>query len=97
LLSHDESTYRSGEVSAFRWFFAGLEPFFSKGRGRSIMVSKFIAQHPSVDIVTLSEKEWKIAVSEHPELEDSDPILNYYPRSANAWIEPKKDNYLTIK
>jgi hypothetical protein len=97
LLSHDESTYRSGEVSAFRWFFAGLEPFFSKGRGRSIMVSKFIAQHPSVDIVTLSEKEWQNAVSQHPELEDSDPILNYYPRSANAWIEPKKDNYFDNK
>ena len=78
------TTYRSGEVSAFLWFFAGLEPFFSKGRGRSkykcIMVSKFIAQHPSVDIVTLSEKEWKIAVSQHPDLEDTDPILNYYPR-----------------
>ena len=61
------------------------------------MVSKFIAQHPSVDIVTLSEKEWQNAVSQHPELEDSDPILNYYPRSANAWIEPKKDNYFDNK
>ena len=61
------------------------------------MVSKFIAHHPSVDIVTLREKEWQNAVSEHPELEDSGPILNFNPRSANAWIEPKRIITLTIK
>ena len=33
------------------------------------------------------------AIIAHPELLESDPILNYFPKSANAWIEPKKDNY----
>ena len=42
LLSHDESTFKSGEILMFRRMFPGLEPFFSKGQGRSIMLSMFI-------------------------------------------------------
>lgn len=30
---------------------------------------------------------------QYPNLDDDDDLINYYPRSANAWIEPKKDNY----
>jgi hypothetical protein len=32
-------------------------------------------------------------VSVYPELNSDDDFLNYFLRSANAWIEPKKDNY----
>ena len=92
-LSHDESTFRSGEVSSERWFFPGSEPFFNKGRGRSIMVSSFIAMDSSTDIFTLSPKEWDAACRSHPELLETNSFPNYYPRSANCWIEPKKDSY----
>ncbi|CAF5122075.1 unnamed protein product, partial [Rotaria sp. Silwood1] len=44
---HDESTFRSGEVSPKRWFFKENTLFFSKGRGRSHMVSDFFVQHGS--------------------------------------------------
>ncbi|CAF1539367.1 unnamed protein product, partial [Rotaria sp. Silwood1] len=47
LIFHDESTFRSGDVSPKRWFFSENTPFFSKGRGRSHMVSDFLVQHPS--------------------------------------------------
>jgi hypothetical protein len=41
----------------------------------------------------LDEQEWIQAVTAYPELNSDDELLNYFPRSANAWIEPKKDNY----
>jgi hypothetical protein len=46
LIFHDESTFRSGEQFAKRWFIKGKELFISKGRGRSIMVSDFLVAHP---------------------------------------------------
>ena len=94
LLAHDESTFRSGEISEYRWMFPELVSFFNKGRGRSIMISGFIAQHSQSDVFILDEEEWRQAVSVYPELNSDDEIMNYFPRSANAWIEPKKDNYL---
>jgi hypothetical protein len=97
LFSHDESTYKSGEIPASRWTFPGFEPFFNKGRGRSIMLSLFIAMHDDIDIFTLNENEWKEALKKHPELDDNDDFLNYYSHSANAWIEPKKDHYFNHK
>lgn len=113
LLSHDESTFKSGrknfiakihqlnqyiifligEVSSHRWLFPSLAPFFNKGRGRSVMLSFFIVQHDEVDLLTLNADEWNNAVRAYPELLVEDEIINYLPRSANAWIEPKKDNY----
>ena len=95
LISHDETTVRSGEVPMFRWIFEFVASFFNKGRGRSIMLSMFMVQHDSTEIFELNEKEWKEALKNHPELDDEDELINYYPRSANAWIEPKKDNYFT--
>lgn len=77
----------------FRWMFPESAPFFNKGRGRSLMFSIFIVQHAFVDIFTLDEDEWKEAIKKYPDLEKEDEILNFLPRSANAWIEPKKDNY----
>lgn len=93
LISHDESTFRSGELPSHRWMFPDLAPFFNKGRGRSIMVSGFIVQHSECDVFLLDEEEWREAIKKFPEFNEEDKFLNYFPRSANAWIEPKKDNY----
>ena len=93
LLAHDESTFRSGEMSEYRWLFPKFISFFNKGRGRSIMISGFIVQHSESDIFMLDEDEWNQTVSVYPELNSADDFLNYFPRSANAWIETKKDNY----
>jgi hypothetical protein len=93
LLAHDESTFRSGEISEYRWMFPELVSFFNKGRGRSIMLSGFIAQQSESDIFMLDEQEWIQTVTAYPELNSDDELLNYFPRSANSWFEPKKDNY----
>lgn len=93
LIAHDESTFRSGEISEYRWMFPEFTTFFNKGKGRSIMFSSFIVQHNLSDVFILNDNEWKNAVTVYPELELDDDVLNYFPRSANAWIEPKKDNY----
>jgi hypothetical protein len=61
LLAHDESTYRSGEIAHSRWLFPNNTPFYNKGRGRSIMVSDFLAMHPICQIFRLDEDEWKDA------------------------------------
>ena len=34
LMNHDESSYKSGEMSKFKWRFGNNLPFYSKGRGR---------------------------------------------------------------
>ncbi|CAF4225149.1 unnamed protein product [Rotaria magnacalcarata] len=47
LIFHDESTFRSGEVSAKRWLYDNQAPFYSKGRGRSNMLSDFLVMHNS--------------------------------------------------
>lgn len=93
LISHDESIFRSGEMSAYRWILIDNPPFFNKGKGRSIMISIFMVQSDSGDLFELSEEEYSDALKENPQLSLSDADINYYPRSANAWIEPKKDNY----
>jgi hypothetical protein len=78
LLCHDESTFKSGEVPAYRWIFPHIAPFFSKGRGRSIMLSMFMVQHNESDIFTLNEAEWNEAVKAFPILKEAVPILNYF-------------------
>lgn len=93
VLSHDESTFRSGDIPKFRWIFPDIAPFFNKGKGRSLMVSAFIVQHSSCDIFKLDQTEWSDALRNYPELNDPDEFLNYFLMSPNAWIEPKKDNY----
>lgn len=93
LVSHDESIFRSGETSSYRWIFPGNAPFYNKGKGRSIMISIFMVQSDVVDLFELDEDEYMDALEAYPELDDIDDQINYYPRSANAWIEPKKDNY----
>jgi hypothetical protein len=69
ILVHDESTFKSGEVSAKRRFFGDEAPFHFKGRGRSNMVSDFIVQHESGPFFSLSPHEYQKVVVKHPQLE----------------------------
>jgi hypothetical protein len=111
LISHDESTFRSGETQLYRWIFPENAPLFNKGKGRSIMVSEFLVQHHEA-LFKLDEDEWKAAVKAYPELKRKEErekkskkkdlvqnhdFLNFYPQSASAWIEPKKDCYFNNK
>jgi len=92
LLVHDESTFRSGEVSPKRWFFKENVPFFSKGRGRSHMVSDFLVQHPSGPFFELTEDEWKQAIAKYQSL-SVDGDVNYRNRTATASINIGTDAY----
>ncbi|CAF3861221.1 unnamed protein product, partial [Rotaria sp. Silwood1] len=92
LIFHDESTFRSGEVSPKRWFFQEHTPFFSKGRGRSHMVSDFLVQHPSGPFFGLSENEWEQAVRKYQSL-SVDGDVNYLDRTATASINIGTDAY----
>ncbi|CAF4927624.1 unnamed protein product [Rotaria socialis] len=52
LIFHDESTFRSGEVSAKRWLYGDQAPFYSKGRGRSNIPSEYekaLEKYPDLD------------------------------------------------
>ena len=80
LISHDESTYKSGEIQHSRRLFPENAPFYNKGKGRSIMLSMFMVQHPKIQFVELDESEWKIAVRDHPKLAENHQFLNYFPR-----------------
>ncbi|CAF1057522.1 unnamed protein product, partial [Rotaria magnacalcarata] len=92
LIFHDESTFRSGEVSAKRWTMEGHTPFFSKGRGRSHMVSDFLVQHPNGPFFSLTDVEFHNAVKKFPSL--SIPTdLNYLKNSATAGINVGQEGY----
>ena len=52
-----------------------------------------MVQHNSVDIFKLSDAEWEEALKNHPHLKDNNQEINYYQKTANAWIEPRKDHY----
>ncbi|CAF4730061.1 unnamed protein product, partial [Rotaria sp. Silwood2] len=92
LIFHDESTFRSGEVSPKRWFFQENTPFFSKGRGRSHMVSDFLVQHPSGPFFELSENEWQQSVRKYQSLSVAGDV-NYLDRTATASINIGTDAY----
>jgi hypothetical protein len=91
-LVHDESTFKSGEVSAKRWFFGDQAPFHSKGRGKSNMVSDFLMQHPAGPFFQLDENEYKRAVDKYPELQAPSDI-EYIQRTATASIQVGRDAY----
>ena len=57
------------------------------------MVSAFIVMHHLVSIFELDEDEWQEAIENEPSLKTDDILMNFYSRSANAWVEPKKDSY----
>ncbi len=61
-MAHDESTFKSVEIQKKRWILPGCAPFFNKGRGRSIMISYFIACHDKEVFSEFSEEEWRKAL-----------------------------------
>lgn len=91
-LGHDESTFRSGEVRPKRWIIGESAPLFNKGRGKSIMVSDFLVQHPSGPFFQLDEEEWKSALKEFSDLADDDG-LRYQKYSATAMAYVGTDPY----
>ena len=92
LISHDESTFKSGETRGKRWLFPKSAPFHNKGRGRSMMLSYFTVCAED-SIFELDEQEWNSAINEHPELDESQNQMSFFNRTASAWIEPGKDCY----
>ncbi len=92
LISHDESTFRSGDTSKFKWMFPGKEPLFSKGRKRSLMVSDFVFLHPSGPFFELSDDEWLSACRDYPELEEESG-LEFLKNGASSFIALNGDNY----
>ena len=91
-LDHDESTFRSGEVSARRWIFGSEAPFFNKGRGQSHMISDFIVAHPTGPFFCLSKTEFDCAAKKYPDLL-SDTDLSFIPYSATAGINVGQGRY----
>ncbi|CAF2133833.1 unnamed protein product [Rotaria magnacalcarata] len=71
---HDESTYKSGEISAKRWIVEDNAPFYNKGRGRSIMASEFLVTHNSGPFFSLNDKEFKRASNKYPDLNNDSNI-----------------------
>lgn len=92
LLVHDESTFRSGEVSAKRWLYNDQAPFYSKGRGRSNMLSDFLVMHQSGPFFQLSPGEYDKALKKYPDLADQQDI-EYIERSASVSMHVGSDNY----
>jgi hypothetical protein len=91
-LGHDESTFRAGEISSKRWIIDDNAPFFNKGRGRSIMISDYIVQHPSGAFFRLNSQEWYNAIKKYPDLLN-DTDINYEEYSATASIIVGVDAY----
>jgi hypothetical protein len=69
LISHDESTFKSGETQSKRWIFPESAPLFNKGRGRSMMLSYFIICSSENIIFELNDNEWSNAIAEYPLLD----------------------------
>ena len=92
-LGHDESTFRSGEVSAKRWIYGDDMSLFSKGRGRSVMISDFMVSHPSGPFFNLNDKEWDEAINKYPNLLRDTDDVNYINHTASATISIGTDSY----
>ena len=93
ILDHDESNFRSGEVSHKRWTVEGKTPFFSKGQARSYMVSNFLVAHPSGPFFSLSQEEFDLAAKQYPSLNSNSNDLNFVNFSAAAGINVGQDGY----
>jgi transposase len=94
LICHDETTFKSLQTQRKRWLNENTAPFSGKGQGRSFMISGFFVQHKHEVFFELDEEEWAEAVIDYPELLVRNNV-NYYNRSANAFIQPGKDNYFS--
>ena len=96
LLCHDESTFRCGEQTAKRWIMEGKEPFISKGRGRSLMVSDFLVAHPSGPFFQLSDIEWDNCIKKYPDIVNFQGV-NYVEKTCTGSIEPGQGNYFSAE
>ncbi|CAM4866046.1 unnamed protein product [Rotaria socialis] len=94
ILFHVDSTFKSGEMPAKRWTVERNTPFFSKGHGRSHMISDFIVQHPCGPFFSLSDAEYDKAVEKFPSLSSSDD-LNYVQNSVTAGINVGVEGYFS--
>ena len=84
LSDHGASTFRRGEVLHKRWTVERKTPFFSKGQGRSHMVSDFLVAHPSGSLFSLSQEEFDLAAKQYPSLKSDNNDLNFVNCSATA-------------
>lgn len=82
-------------MSKYRWCFKNdpnwKAPFYSKGRGRTMMVSDFIVQHPSSPFIQLSDDEWAKAISKYPSLAENE--YEYIEKSPTSIITLDGSNY----
>ena len=92
LMFHDESTFRCGEQTAKRWFKKDKQPFVSKGRGKSLMVSDFLITHPSGPFFKLSENEWHKCCQKYPNIVDFHGVY-YEDKTCTGSIQPGHENY----
>ena len=92
LLFHDESTFRCNEQTAKRWFKKGKEPFVSKGKGRSLMVSDFLVSHPSGPFFKLNDAEWQRCILKYPNIVDFHGV-HYEDKTCTGSIQPGAENY----
>lgn len=79
-------------MSAKRWVMNDSSGFFSKGRGRSYMVSDFLVQHPSGPFFSLNNNEWNKAIKKYPTLGEIADV-DYVERSATASVNIGSDLY----
>ncbi|CAF4575974.1 unnamed protein product, partial [Didymodactylos carnosus] len=92
LITHDESSFRSGEISSKRWIVGDTAPFHMKGRGKTLMISDFLVAHSSGPFFRLSDQEYSKACKKYPELEDNEGV-HYEKNSATASIAIGNDSY----
>ena len=75
------------------WLFSNTASFFSKGHGRSVMISGHLVMHPSGPFFTLNEKECKEALKFYPELADGVDGVSYVEKTATGCIDVGYDSY----
>lgn len=79
-------------MASKRWMSDDITSFFSKGRGRSLMISDFLICHPSSPFFRLTDDEWRKAIRKYPSLLQNDGI-NYISGTATAEINIGGDSY----
>ena len=94
ILDHDESIFRSNEVSHKGWIVEHKTPFFSKGQGRSHMVSDFLVAHLSGPCFSLSQEEFDLAAKQYPSLKSDINDLNFIKCSVIARVNVGRDGHV---
>ena len=74
-------------------FLTTMHRFFSKGRGRSVMISDYLVMHPSGPFFALNDKEYRQALALYPELADDVGDVTYVEKTATGSINVGYDSY----